>query len=206
MGRKPLIDREQLMSAAEKLLMADGYQGFTFKKLAESLGIARSTLYEYYANKDELIVSYMLTAMEEVLVHVTEIQRHASITIKIKKLLRLFRQYKQIPQLIQTLPFIEENKSPDIQTSLNRLWSHHEQLYDMVDAMMNEGKKEGKIRSEIQNKVIISYLFSSVLMPNPGHLDADELAEQLSEIILHGIAVQTDAVLTDNHRSKQTDI
>ncbi|MBS1586397.1 MAG: TetR/AcrR family transcriptional regulator [Bacteroidetes bacterium] len=51
-------DKEQLVKQkAIELLVADGFEGFSINKLAKACGISVATLYIYYKDKDDLIIS-----------------------------------------------------------------------------------------------------------------------------------------------------
>lgn len=52
--------RENIMAQALDLIIADGYDGFSMRKLANRLGIAAKTIYNYFHNRDELYL-YLLT-------------------------------------------------------------------------------------------------------------------------------------------------
>jgi AcrR family transcriptional regulator len=49
--------RAALLDAARLLLEEHGYPGLTFGALAEGTGLARPTVYEYFASKDDLVVA-----------------------------------------------------------------------------------------------------------------------------------------------------
>lgn len=47
----------QLLDAAERLLLDGGHQALTFTALSHHSGLARNSLYEYFASRDELIAA-----------------------------------------------------------------------------------------------------------------------------------------------------
>jgi AcrR family transcriptional regulator len=49
--------RTALLDAARRLLEERGYTALTFGALADRTGLARPTVYEYFASKDELVVA-----------------------------------------------------------------------------------------------------------------------------------------------------
>ena len=55
MARQKKMDEAAMLRETEKLLLERGYEGFSFKALSANLDIARSTIYEYYSHKDDLI-------------------------------------------------------------------------------------------------------------------------------------------------------
>ncbi len=53
--------REAILSAAEAQLREAGFEAFSMEVLARSLGVARGTLYRYFATREELLLELYLT-------------------------------------------------------------------------------------------------------------------------------------------------
>lgn len=56
--KKALVEslmRESLLSAAENLLLNEGWKGTTMERLAHTVGIAKGTVYNYFRDKRELL-------------------------------------------------------------------------------------------------------------------------------------------------------
>ena len=51
----PQDKRQQILSAAEKLIAEVGFQGLSMQKLAKEAGVAAGTIYRYFDDKDHLI-------------------------------------------------------------------------------------------------------------------------------------------------------
>jgi AcrR family transcriptional regulator len=49
--------RAALLQAAEQLLLDKGYDGLRFADMARHAGLARSSVYEYFASKDDLVAA-----------------------------------------------------------------------------------------------------------------------------------------------------
>lgn len=57
-----IMDKQkEILSAALKLFVADGFHGTPTSKIAKEAGVANGTLFHYYATKDELIVSLYIS-------------------------------------------------------------------------------------------------------------------------------------------------
>ncbi|MDN3356781.1 TetR/AcrR family transcriptional regulator [Actinomadura sp. DC4] len=61
LGRPPLVDRQSIVRAA----IGVGFGAITMTAVAEHLGIKHSTLYRYFANRDELITAAVDLAVAE---------------------------------------------------------------------------------------------------------------------------------------------
>lgn len=51
------LTRREILDAAEDLFRSQGYQGTSLGDIASSVGIGRTTLYEYYQDKEDLLAS-----------------------------------------------------------------------------------------------------------------------------------------------------
>lgn len=49
--------RQAIMEAASKLLLEQGYDGFSLRQVAERIGYSATTIYLYFKDKDELVFS-----------------------------------------------------------------------------------------------------------------------------------------------------
>ena len=49
--------RQHLLEAADRLVMRDGYNAATMDRVAEEAGVSKQTLYNYFADKESLIVA-----------------------------------------------------------------------------------------------------------------------------------------------------
>jgi len=57
--------RENIMAQALELIVSEGYDGFTMRKLATRLGIAAKTIYNYFHNQDELYLCLLTKGFEQ---------------------------------------------------------------------------------------------------------------------------------------------
>lgn len=58
-GRKPKGDghlrRAEILAAAEKLFLREGYQGATIRKIAQEVGLSSTALYMHFCDKSEIL-------------------------------------------------------------------------------------------------------------------------------------------------------
>ena len=64
--------RTQILSQAEDLINQDGFHDMTMDGIAESIGIAKSTLYHYFRSKEDILFTIHETTMGEA------VSRHAA--------------------------------------------------------------------------------------------------------------------------------
>ncbi|KHE66771.1 TetR/AcrR family transcriptional regulator, partial [Halobacillus sp. BBL2006] len=103
MGRKKALTKNDVFMATGEVLKKEGLHGVHFKKLAAMLDVGRSTLYEYFDNKDDLLLAYMRTLMDEMNEKVESIPSEDPPNKKLYQLLRIILTHAQIHQIDQMI-------------------------------------------------------------------------------------------------------
>jgi AcrR family transcriptional regulator len=67
--------RQAMLEAARVLVTADGYRGFSMRRLAHSVGYTPKTLYLYFANKDDLLSELIEADMGRLVDHLENAAR-----------------------------------------------------------------------------------------------------------------------------------
>lgn len=181
------IERAVLFSATESLLIEQGYQGFHLKALSERLKIGRSTLYEYYASKEELVIDYLEYIVEIIIEECEKIPSSDDAVETLKSILKIFLKYSQIHQIALVIPFIDPHHSPQVETSLANLKRDHQFLYERVSALIEAGKRESKIRDTLETPVIAGMIFNSIQVSNVMEIPEKQWSEKVLDVLFHGI-------------------
>ncbi len=77
----PLTDEEQqrrrkeIFEASLHLFLEKGFNETSMREIAEAAGVGKSTLYDYYKTKDEILVSYFQSQIERLTSRAAEIIR-----------------------------------------------------------------------------------------------------------------------------------
>ncbi len=76
-ARKPKGDghlrRAEILNAAERIFVVEGYEGATIRKIADEVGVSSTCLYMHFRDKDQILLEICTAAMEELLAINTEI-------------------------------------------------------------------------------------------------------------------------------------
>ncbi len=76
-ARKPKGDghlrRGEILQAAERIFLAEGYQGATIRKIADEVGVSSTALYMHFRDKDEILLEICDGAIELLLKQNSEI-------------------------------------------------------------------------------------------------------------------------------------
>lgn len=184
---KRKVEKRVLFSATESLLIEQGYHGFHFKALSERLKIGRSTLYEYYTSKEELVTDYFVHMLEAISEEVDAISEADPVT-ELKELLNILLRYSQLHQIVVVIPIIDSNHSPKVETSLTNLRKDFELLYEKMRTIIEAGKKEKQFRHDLKTEVIISMVLNVIQVPNRLEISEEVWREAVVGILFHGIS------------------
>jgi AcrR family transcriptional regulator len=67
------LRRAEILHAAERIFVRDGYQGATIRKIAEEVGVSSTALYMHFSDKDEILLEICEGAVATLLALNTEI-------------------------------------------------------------------------------------------------------------------------------------
>ncbi len=61
------LRRIEILEAAERIFVADGYEGATIRKIADEVGVSSTALYMHFRDKDEILHEICFAAMQALL-------------------------------------------------------------------------------------------------------------------------------------------
>lgn len=100
---KPSQDREEkrgeLVAAARRLFIADGYDATSMAALARAAGVAPNTLYWYFGDKDDLLIAVLDAVMAD------SLAEYAGVADRpiAEQMLWTVRQLQQLQRLVTTV-------------------------------------------------------------------------------------------------------
>jgi AcrR family transcriptional regulator len=186
MARLRSINQQELMKATEELLLEKGYDGLHFKLLAERLGVGRSTIYEYFSNKDELVASYMVNLMNTLMEKCLKLDDSDPIQ-QLKDLLTIFISYSHIHKFIQYIPHLKTAKTSEMERQIEKLDHDHRELFSIIVNMIKRGQSENLLRNDLPPEIITSIFFNSIQIPRTLNVDPHDWSEKLFSVIFYGI-------------------
>lgn len=178
----------ELMQATEKLLLEQGYGGFNFSALSKLLGIGRSTLYEYYASKDDLIVAYMNKLMVDYTDELTKIVAVEHAKSQLFQLIELMVKYAHIHSILKIIPLLQSESEVVIEMK-SKFITEHIHIIKEIQSIIDHCKEEKVIREEIPTDVLTNLLFNTINKPTSLKVDNKAWAKWIWEIIYTGMKV-----------------
>ncbi|HZC16381.1 MAG TPA: TetR/AcrR family transcriptional regulator [Caulobacteraceae bacterium] len=71
------LRRAEILHAAERIFVRDGYQGATIRKIAEEVGVSSTALYMHFSDKDEILLEICEGAIATLLASNTAISERS---------------------------------------------------------------------------------------------------------------------------------
>ena len=187
LARQKKMDEAEMLRETEKLLLDRGYEGFNFKALSLNLGIARSTIYEYYSHKDDLITDYMYILVKKVLIEMEEIASKTVGLATLQNWLKLFMTYDQVHFMISIRSQLDQSKSTIAKSRLQEMDMLHRKMFFLLSDQVKKAKKLGEVRDELPDTLVASFFFHSILSKPTLDTDLETWATMLNDLIENGV-------------------
>lgn len=97
-ARKPKGDghlrRGEILEAAQRIFLAEGYQGATIRKIADEVGVSSTALYMHFRDKDEILLEISDTAISRLMVINSEISaRQEDPVVRVRLMLQAYMTF-----------------------------------------------------------------------------------------------------------------
>jgi AcrR family transcriptional regulator len=181
----------KILQKAQELFMRMGIRAVSMDDIATQAGMSKKTIYQYYADKDELVDAVMIE--EEKSVHndsreCFELSNNAIEEI----LLTLSRVYTRFSQMNPLVLFDMERFHTKAHNRFQKM--KYEYLYNVIQTNIKRGMKEGLYRKELNVDVITRYRLESIMIPfnmnvyPPSKFSLAEVTKELMEHFLIGLS------------------
>lgn len=187
MARKKSVDHHELMMETEKLLLEFGYDSFHFRLLAERLGVGRSTIYEYYANKDELITAYIHSFAYERVEESKKILDMADLQEQFKAFLQIFLKYNHIQKIVTMITQMEGQKKEENIARIQQIKYLIKEINKVSLQLIQKGKHIGKIRKDVDDMFISYIMFNLIQIPNFQQQNEEDRLNSFIDFIFNGV-------------------
>lgn len=187
MPRERKFSLKELFKTTKEILLASGYEGFTFSVLAEKLNVSRGTIYKYYENKDELITDYMIDDMNHFLNDLKVIEQYPRFEEQFDFLLNTILERKNINQMILIFAQIPSNTTEKVKRNQEVLFELHQDMYNYLQSFIELGRKEKKLKSHLPDGLILSFILQSATIPNHSAVPHAKWVQSIKEILQDGM-------------------
>jgi len=181
--------RKEIRDEAVKLFYKKGFPETSMREIAEAAGVGKSTLYDYFQTKDEILISYFVNEIETLTAMVAEVFQ------------RDIPAYDKLHLIMQNhLAYMLENKNFYLKLTIEAqrlnmenqtLLQQYRHVYqDMICRLVEDGIREGafrKVDPMLAMRLILASLTPVVFTTRPSGTPQDMMKESI-DIILNGIS------------------
>ena len=182
---------QKIVSGSLELFMKYGIKPVTMDMIAQELGLSKRTIYENFADKDELVRCCVDKMDEERNRSFTEILENSSNVIV--ALFRIMRQTIKVMSSVNPL-FNKDIKKYFHEIHQSKFKSSENCRKQQAAELLEKGKREGLFRQDVDVKIIAEIYLAQIKSMNyedvfPEELySKKELVEHLLVNLLRGIA------------------
>ncbi|MEM8966037.1 MAG: TetR/AcrR family transcriptional regulator [Bacteroidota bacterium] len=199
--------KEQIVSVAEQLFLKYGVRSVTMDDIAKQLGISKKTIYQYFADKDEVVGLATLRILEREKQLIEEVQQQSKNAIH-----ELHLTTKYIRQHITD---INPSALFDIQKYHRDAWKIYLEFKDSVfiqttESSIRRGMEEGYFRGDINPKILaklrieqIHVAFNEQVFPK-NEFDWTEVHLQIFYNFCYGLLTPKGVELFENYAKNLT--
>ncbi len=182
--------KEKLLRGAEELFLRYGLRSVSMDDIARHLGISKKTIYQHFADKDEVVATVAKKQMEHQRAQFDEIAKRSKSSVEELVLISFC--------LKDTMKNINPSLLFDMQKYHQKAWNEwlrfkHKFVRENIIRSLRQGIEEGVFREDIQVDVIATMRLEQVQMAFdntvfPRHrFGLAEVQEQLFDHFIHGL-------------------
>lgn len=189
---KYLRRQKEVYAAAAQVFAERGYHGASTTEIAKRLGGAQSTLYHYFASKDEALEKVCLLGLEGYLDRITAIvEGPGDATSKIRAaIINHIEPALSIPDIVRTFHmerrYLPENRRRKINADID---AYHQLIEQILHAGVAAGELRADLNCTLSTLLLISQCNTAQTWINRNGLE--ELSQTISDNFLLGITSTT---------------
>jgi AcrR family transcriptional regulator len=180
--------RREIFDAAVSLLLAKGFQETSMREIAEAAGMGKSSLYDYFKTKDEILVF----VIEEETRFVTQQAQAIAVLdlppdVRLRQIMAMHLQFMQANENLLVRLGVEAQRLKV--ESQKRIQQARYVYQDLVSDIIQEGITQGFFRNvHALNaaRLLINSLLSVLYTTRPTG-SAEEMLDEVVEIFLNGL-------------------
>jgi TetR/AcrR family fatty acid metabolism transcriptional regulator len=185
--------KDAIIQAAVSVFAEKGFYSAKVSDVAKKAGVADGTIYNYFKNKDDILISLFEKKMDYVLKQFDEAL--SNIPDPIKKLQLFFSTYFNIIKEDENLAEVFQ---VELRQSEKFLKDYHNQKFidylNIIATILNEGIKAGFFRIDIKVDILKVMIFGAIdevarqwILGANAKYSLEEAAQQVSKLIIDGL-------------------
>ena len=184
--------RGEILNAAMGVIVHKGFLETSMREIAEAAGVGKSTLYDYFPSKDEIMIAYVVDEVERLTAQAQAIiAQDISVSEKFR---RIWHNHLQSmlanKHMYIKISFESQRLSLESQ---QRIQVHRHAYQDMLCELVEEGIRQGEFRP-VNPLLAIRGMFSlitPVAYTSRPTGSPEQMLEEALDIIFNGLAVKS---------------
>ncbi len=142
--------RAEILHAAERIFVRDGYQGATIRKIADEVGVSSTALYMHFRDKDDILLEICAGAVGVLLAQNTEIaSRPIDAVSRVRLMLDAYMRFGFENPNTYWLTFC--SPSDEVKTSEHEVATDlRQRCYERFKSAFTDIASEGRLRSDVE--------------------------------------------------------
>jgi len=165
--------RKRIFRDASKLFLQQGFHESSMRQIAEEAGMGKSTIYDYFSSKEEILLFFVEEEMDSVHVEAARIAaKNIQASEKLSKILNSLWEYLKQHQAMAALFTREVSRLSENAT--RRVRMRRLKYRSILQDVIQQGIEEGEFR-DLDAELLASTLHSMITMPYYDWLQRDRL-------------------------------
>jgi AcrR family transcriptional regulator len=188
--KETLETKDRIIEGAAELFFAYGIRNVSMDDLAKQIGMSKKTIYQYFADKDELVYAFMQLGMMEQIKEMKETAEKSENVIE-ELYLAMIKTREMFSKVNPLMLFELKKYHPKAWELFNQC--KEGEMQEHLIKTLRKGIKEGVFRSEINVEVLakmrlelVQIIFDPKIFP-PTQFNFLEVNLQLFEHFIYGI-------------------
>lgn len=160
--RERLARESEILSAAKKLFTDKGFESTTMEEIAKASEFTKRTVYQYFSSKENLFFAVILSGVKQMFSYIEEeVKAGGNGFEKLTGVRRAFCRYmKESPDIYKLMHYTQYIKSdPAGVPYYQELGKYNSRLFTLFSQLMEEGMKDGSIRSDLKMPLSIYAMY-----------------------------------------------
>lgn len=151
----------QIIEAAVEVIAENGYHASQVSKIAKRANVADGTIYLYFKNKEDILISVFREKMGMFIGKTIEaINEKETANEKLLTLIEMhYNQLSESPYLAIVTQLELRQSKPELRKEINRVLKSY---LEVIDSIVEQGMKEKEIRDDVNPKLLRQMIFGTI--------------------------------------------
>jgi len=183
---------KQIIEAAVVVIAENGYHSSRVSKIAEQAGVADGTIYLYFKNKEDILVSLFKEKMGQFIERISaSIKNLGNADEKLRQLIRMhFRQLSEDHNLAVVAQLELRQSNLELRFQINEVLKPYTMI---IDEIIEEGMEQSIFRQDLHIPLVRQMIFGTLdemvttWVMKDHKYDLLSLADEVHKLIINGL-------------------